>query len=354
LEENFRQDFLKSKVIIMKFCFIGNEDCKGQDIIKAHILSQKATMLGLRNQNPKGQQVVIQLGSKKESEKYPKEVGWSKASTYRCFCADHDKKLFESIDNPVAINDITTEDLFYHSLRTFAYSFYRNRYEFDQSGSFRLDFHSLSNEASQLMKNGGIPRNIIHRNTKLTTYHSFRESFIKAHLRRDYSEFDFCTFSVNIPQLISSANFFELPNIAPVDGPQMATKGKYSPYSQNEVILLTVVPNGIDETRVIFCWKKNTVHSQYLMRKLRELGDDKLTKFASRIICQGENENSFINLGFWEFLKSEYKSVVENLLDTEFQLSYSIPQGLFFNFLDVKKIAGNFDIFKVGYKYLNR
>jgi len=338
----------------MKFCFIGNEDCKGQDIVRAHILSQKATMLGLRSENPKGQQVVIQLGSKKESEKYPKEVGWSKASTYRCFCGHHDKNLFDSIDDSGYKRDITTEDLFYHSLRTFAYSFYRNRYEFDQSGSVQLDFHSLSKEASQMMKDGGISRNMIHRNIKLTTYHSFRESFVKAHFGKDYSEFDFCTFSISMPQLISSANFFELPNVAPVKGPQLLLKGKYGPYSQDEIIILTVVPDGVDKTRVIFCWKKNTVHSQYLMRELKKLGFAELVKFASRIIFQGENENSFINLGFWEFLKSEYTSVVEDLLNTEFQSSYSIPQGLLFNFLDVKKMAGNFDIFKVGYEYLDR
>lgn len=338
----------------MKFCFIGNEDCKGH-IIKAHILSQKATMLGLKSQNSKGQEVVIQLGSKKESEKYPKEVGWSKASTYRCFCAHHDKKLFDSIDNPIANVNITTMDLFYHSLRTFAYSFYQNRYKFDQSGNAQLDFNTLSNEAIQMVKNGGIPRNLIHRNTNLITYHSFRESFIKAHLRKDYSDFDFCTISMDIPQLISSANFFELPNVAPVEGPKiMMSNGNYGPYFPDEVIILTVVPDGVDNTRVIFCWKKSTVHSQYLMRELMKLGSEALVKFASRIIFQGGNENSFINLGFWEFLKSEYTLVLENLLNTEFQPSYSIPEGLVFSFLDAKKMAGNFNIFKVGFKYLNK
>lgn len=337
----------------MKFCFIGNEDCNGR-IIKAHILSQKATMLGLKRQNTKGEQVVIQLGSKKDSEKYPKEVGWSKASTYRCFCEYHDKILFDSIDNPVAKVDIATKDLFYHSLRTFAYSFYWNRYKFDQSGN-ALDFQTLSNEASLILKNGGIPGSLLHRNTSLITYHSFRELFIKAHLRKDYSDFDFCTISIELPQLISSANFFELPNLAPVDGPKfMMLNGNYGPYSPDEVIILTVVPEGVNNTRVIFCWKKSSVHSQYLMREIMKLGVESLVKFASRIICQGGNENSFINLGFWEFLESEYKSVIENLLNTEFQPSYSIPEGLIFQFLDAKNLVGNFDIFKVGFKYLNK
>lgn len=147
-EHNFRTNRNNSNI---RECFCKDESCS-ETIINAHSLSQSSTLKLIKGLTTSGEGVIllneIRL-EKGEVINKPVPQGWKKhASIFNGFCKDHDREVFKPIEagNPF---DNTDEQCFLHSMRSFAYTYHKNK-ESEKFGISTLDY--VLDEADNLIK----------------------------------------------------------------------------------------------------------------------------------------------------------------------------------------------------------
>ncbi len=290
-------------------CFINDGSCS-QTIISAHTLSQSASMKLIQGLNSKNQNVVIQVGAKSKDNIYePKEIGWSVASRYHCFCVFHDDRLFKKIENGNEFDSDNYEQLFLHTLRSFAFCYYKKKEEIDPENKFTDGFIGTIDEVTELMPKDSLrfkdkesfDKYNLH--IQFSGYERIRVRLIEILKSQEYTEFIFRKAAfARFPFASAGTLMAEI-----VDFKTKKLSSTFmdpsTPIQHKPGFILTIVP-GKKQTFLIGAALKADNNAAFLLRKFDVLGKDKLPSALSSLLLTANKENTFFHPKLWEYMKS--------------------------------------------------
>jgi hypothetical protein len=294
---------------IFKDCFLNNNECKGK-IIKAHILSQKATMKLLKSPTKAGME-VLHIGAKFEENKYiPKSIGWSKASAHHCFCKMHDDKLFKKIENGNLFNPEDIEQSFLHTLRSFSYAYYRKKEElnlFNTIGDLAKTIDKMRGFLSSNSKEQSLSERVKESQKMLLwEYEYVRTELLDILNTKDYEKMSFRSAIIDESFPFASAGVLMAKIICPhPKEPILVNYDSTSPTLKSPAIIMTVIPLKTNETAIIFGILSTDENAKIVLDKIYSLNKEDWFKAISSLMLTANKENTFFNLTLWDYMKSK-------------------------------------------------
>lgn len=302
-----------------KRCFINDGSCSNK-IIAAHTLSQAATMSLIKGTTRSGQK-VIHMGNKSENGKFlPKEIGWTNASAYYCFCGAHDNEVFRPIENANVFDPSNNEHLFLHTYRSFAYSYYKKKKEIDPENSFTDGFTGTIQECSDMFFPEELLKPTSKEHAKKISLHIQFSSYERIKLRlnsilysKQYSEMAFRVCIIPKKYPIASAGTL-MAEIS--DGKTMSTiiLDEGTPIIHKQGLITTILPISQNKTIIIVGFFRKDLNALKIIEKIDRLkAKDAFAKAITGIILTSNRENTFIHPKLWE-------AVLEKNLDSQIVL----------------------------------
>lgn len=312
----------------MKFkkCFINNDSCNGK-IKEAHILSQSATMKLIKDEG-KGGLKVVHVGAKNQEGGYsPQEIGWKKASTYWCYCNDHDDKIFKPIEDGNEFDPSNQEQLFLHALRSFSYSYHKRKLKHsntdDMMSSMAELIDSISNTLSVDDEDGNFQGSIEERiDLRDHSYDFVRKGMLEMWESKDYSNIKHVVKVAPKRFPFASAGALEA-RIIDVDqrvGSLIFYKKGSGPL-KDPFLILTVLPDEKDRTVIILSALKSDTNAIHLLEKFEKLKQPYTTRAITHLMLTSNKDNTFLNPRLWDFIKE--KDLVEGITKV-----INTPRGL--------------------------
>lgn len=290
-----------------KDCFINDSTC-GNRIIRAHILSQAATMSLIKGDTPSGAKVV-QLGNLDESgRKRPKLIGWKKASSHHCFCDKHDNDLFEDIENGNSIDLGNIRQLFVISLRSFAYSYYRAKGFLNRDNSKVDTNEGIWKELTKMVQAGRGQYKPEGKTLDFDfwAFETIRQKFLDLLSKEQFDGLVYRSFEVPMKFPIASAGVLMARMTDPNNSiPVFLSYSGETPLVTPPAIILTVLPDNNERTIIIFGILKSDHNARMVLDKILRLTGIELRRAISSIIIGTSNENTFLNPKLWEFIQNE-------------------------------------------------
>lgn len=287
----------------LKNCFICDDECS-DSFKRAHILSRSATMNLIHGPTKAGQS-VIHLGNLNGFEFDPKPIGWKTASTEKCFCSIHDDVLFKPIENGNILNTNKKEHLFLHSLRSFAYTFYKKSAEVQPVRGLLDGTKSLFEMFSESKGKFSLENLPSRIDLHLSTYRYMRSAFLETHKNKTYDDFAYRKFIVPEQIPVASAGTL-MAQIVPEKGETwtLIQMNPGSPVVHNPALTLTVLPLPTNQTAIIICALKKDKNAMMNLKRFIDLDLDDFLRAITSLMLTSNKDNTFLNPKLWEYLKN--------------------------------------------------
>ncbi len=294
-----------------KSCFIKDNKCS-EKFKEAHILSKAATMSLVHGPTKSGLQ-VIHLGYKSEGNKFiPTPVGWKKASAHFCFCHDHDNDLFEPIENDNILDPKNIEQLFLHTLRSFAYAYYRKKKELQPfndlmesildikstlSGFLNSDRENEDKESRKLRERFDL---------KFWPYESIRKDLLDILKNKSFNQMVYRTAIIGKRFPFASAGVLMAQIIDPEQKNwSIVSYDSSDPIIKPPAIILTVLPDKHDRTIVIMGALKKDQNAIMTINKFDRLEGSDLRRALNALILDVNKDNTIFNHKLWDYMKGK-------------------------------------------------
>ncbi len=294
-----------------KYCFINDGTCSEQHK-EAHILSRAATMSLVHGSTKAGLQVV-HLGAKSQNgELTPSLIGWKKASAHYCFCHDHDNDLFEPIENDNILDPKNLEQLFLHSLRSFAYAYYRKKKELHPINDFmesiiniKLSISNLLNSDQEKEKEKEEADEMRNRfDMHFWAYESIRKELLSILENKDFHKMAYETAVIDKRFPFASAGVLMAQIVDPEQKQwTIVSYDSKDPILKNPAIILTVLPDKLNRTILIVGALRSDQNATMTLERFSRLSGKDFRKAISSLMIGVNKENTFFNPCLWEYMQ---------------------------------------------------
>jgi len=294
----------------LKSCFVKDKSCS-EHYKRAHILSKAATLSLIKDKTKAGE-VIVHLGHSVKGYYYPKEIGWKSASSEKCFCSKHDDEIFKPIEDGNTTDVLNKEQLFLHSFRSFAYTYYQKETELGQ-------FHQLPDSIDNLIRKDDSIRSEklpFKLDIHLRTYRYNHQAFTSTLYSKQFENFEYRGFKLPLKFPIASAGTL-MAKIASSTNRQiiMSIIDSESPVLKNSALTLTVLPLNTNETVIILCAFKKDLNAIVNLSRFIKLGLDEFLRAVTSLMMSSNKDNTYFNPRLWSYLKIKGldKIIIEEL-----------------------------------------
>ncbi len=266
----------------------------------------------IQGPDAKGQNVVIQIGSKNKENIYePKSVGWSTASAHHCFCEFHDNKLFKNIENGVELDLNNNEHLFLNTLRSFAFCYHKKKSELDPNNQFTDGFIGTIQEVLDLLPEddslkfkdeNSYKKYSLH--VQFSCYEKIRLKLIEILYSAQYDHllYRIATFP-KFPFACAGTLMSELVDLKSKKI-SFLSRDPSTPIHHKPGFILTILPNKI-QTYLIGAVLKEDDNALLLLRKFDNLHGQEFFNALSGLVLTSHKENTFFHPKLWEYMKEK-------------------------------------------------
>ena len=264
-----------------------------------------------------------------------RKVG-KKASAYYCFCGNHDTEIFKPIENDNPFDPLNKEQLFVHTLRSFAYEYHHKRIELDS----KLPVDQLSDLFSSFFKIIGkdhTSKDNVKDELKsrydehMYAHERVKKELIRAYKEKDYDSLTYKTFVIDEKFVFASAGTLMADIISPYEV-NIFNHDKSESLLPRPAIILTVFPDpSKNSTNIILACLNIDKNALLYLNKYNSMATQDILLAISSLMLTTNQKNTFFHPTYWEALEKHprkeflYKEIQKNrgfdLLAKNVQLS---------------------------------
>ncbi|WP_201529117.1 YecA family protein [Psychrobacter frigidicola] len=298
-------------------CYVPQElhsECN--KIINAHTVSKSSSLKEIadKNNHVLGLKIILTKGKPKLSVE---KIGINNASTFKGFCAKHDKELFSSFEDSPFIG--TEEQCFGLTFRAVAKELHAKK-SFDTSFLKKMDKGKNSLFQTQLQKFA-----IAHEigiQAAIKEISEFKSSLDDKILGKPYDSFNYLILESSHPIPIA---------VSSIVAPLSDFKGNHlQDLADLDITPEYLVFNAFSSNGkgfVLFSWPKSAKIVDIFIDSLLKLNNEHIFSALVRFFFSTA-ENSFISPAWWEGLGSVEKSKIESLIAVAVHPSKPIPTNV--------------------------